>query len=97
MLVPALAGLPKLVAAAVMAMSATTFAITGVYELTASQGWRTTAGVAGLVLAVVAYYAALAFSPGFTVAAVVSMPACRTTTGLDSPNSPAPRGGSTAR
>ncbi|MBE3009460.1 hypothetical protein IL992_09645 [Microbispora sp. NEAU-D428] len=61
MLVPALAGLPKLVAAAVMAMSATRFAITGVYELTASAGWRTTAGVAGLVLAAVAYYAALAF------------------------------------
>ncbi|MBB2746203.1 UNVERIFIED_ORG: hypothetical protein FHR35_006066 [Microbispora rosea subsp. rosea] len=61
MLVPALAGLPKPVAAAVMAMSATRFAITGVYELTASAGWRTTAGVAGLMLAVIAYYAALAF------------------------------------
>ncbi|MFG1859484.1 hypothetical protein [Microbispora bryophytorum] len=61
MLVPALAGLPKLVAAAVMGMSAARFAITGVYELTASAEWRTTAGVAGLVLAVVAYYAALAF------------------------------------
>ncbi|MBX6382791.1 MAG: hypothetical protein IRZ07_07420 [Microbispora sp.] len=61
MLVPALAGLPAMAAAAVMAMSATRFAITGVYELTASAAWRTAAGVAGLVLAVIAYYAALAF------------------------------------
>ncbi|MEV7802417.1 hypothetical protein AB0O28_05665 [Microbispora sp. NPDC088329] len=61
MLVPALAGLPKLVAAVVMALSATRFAITGVFEITASSGWRTAAGIAGLVLAVVAYYAALAF------------------------------------
>ncbi|MEU8171944.1 hypothetical protein AB0C14_03645 [Microbispora hainanensis] len=61
MLVPALAGLPKLLAAVVMAISATRFALTGVYELTASPGWRTAAGVAGLVLAVAAYYAALAF------------------------------------
>ncbi|MEU7691165.1 MULTISPECIES: GPR1/FUN34/YaaH family transporter [Microbispora] len=61
MLVPALAGLPKLLAAVVMTISATRFALTGVYELTASPEWRTAAGVAGLVLAAAAYYAALAF------------------------------------
>lgn len=61
MLVPALAAGRKLVAAAVMGCSAVRYAVTGVAEATASPAWTTTAGAVGLLLAVVALYAALAF------------------------------------
>ncbi|HET7327719.1 MAG TPA: hypothetical protein VFJ14_10605 [Nocardioidaceae bacterium] len=61
LLVPAMAGISKPVAAVVMAVAATRFAVTGAAQLTGAPGWRTAAGVVGLVLAVVALYGALAF------------------------------------
>ena len=61
MLVPAAAAMgSKLVPAAVMALAGTRFAVTGVHELTGSAGWQTAAGWVGLLLAVLALYAALA-------------------------------------
>lgn len=61
LLVPAVAGRSKLAAAAVLGGTAVRFAVTGGYEVTASAGWKAAAGWTGLVLAVVALYAALAF------------------------------------
>jgi succinate-acetate transporter protein len=61
MLVPAAAATGKLVAAAVMALSAVRFAVTGVVQLTGSATWTTLAGGIGLALAALALYAALAF------------------------------------
>ena len=61
MLVPASAAAVKPVAAAVMGLAAVRFAVTGVYEHSASPTWKTVAGITGLVLAAVAYYAALGF------------------------------------
>jgi hypothetical protein len=61
MLVPAVAASAELVAAGVMALTATRFAITGVYEITGSSVWKTTSGLVGLVLAAAAYYAAFGF------------------------------------
>jgi succinate-acetate transporter protein len=60
MLVPAVSGGSKLVPAAVMGLAGVRFAVTGVYHLTGSPDWKTTAGWVGLVLAVLALYAALA-------------------------------------
>jgi uncharacterized protein len=61
MLVPAAAAAAsKLVPAAVMASAATRFAVTGAYELTGAPEWKAAAGWVGLLLAVVALYAALA-------------------------------------
>lgn len=60
MLVPAVAGLSKIVAAAVMALTSLRFALTGVAEITGGDMWATVAGGAGLVLAAAALYAALA-------------------------------------
>ncbi|CAA9348236.1 MAG: hypothetical protein AVDCRST_MAG34-1380 [uncultured Nocardioidaceae bacterium] len=61
MLIPALAAASsKLLPAAVMGLAAARFLVTGVYELTASTTWKTTAGWIGIVLAAVALYAALA-------------------------------------
>ncbi|MGY1915370.1 GPR1/FUN34/YaaH family transporter [Blastococcus sp. SYSU DS0973] len=61
MLVPAAAAVSsKVVPAAVMALAATRFAVTGIYELTGSAAWKTTAGWVGVGLAVLAIYAALA-------------------------------------
>ncbi len=61
LLVPSVAALSsKIVAAAVLAMAAIRFAITGGYELTGSPGWQVAAGVAGVVLAGLALYGALA-------------------------------------
>lgn len=61
MLVPASAAATgKLVAAAVLATTAVRFAVTGLYELTASATLQDAAGVVGLVLAAIAIYAALA-------------------------------------
>lgn len=51
----------KVLASAVMAMTALRFYPTAAAELTASPAWRTAAAVAGLVLAVTALYAGLAF------------------------------------
>ncbi|HLV58763.1 MAG TPA: GPR1/FUN34/YaaH family transporter [Natronosporangium sp.] len=63
MLVPAAAGATgKIVPTAVLATTALRFAVTGGYEWTGSDGWRVTAGVVGLVLAVLAAYAALAMA-----------------------------------
>ena len=61
MLIPALAAASsKAVPAAVMGLAAVRFLVTGVYELTASMTWKTTAGWIGIILAAVALYAALA-------------------------------------
>lgn len=61
MAVPAAAGMTKLAAGGIMALTSVRFALTGAAELTGSPTWTTAAGVAGLVLAVAAFYAALAF------------------------------------
>lgn len=61
LLVPAAAARGKLVAAAVMALSAVRFAVTGVAEATGSDAWLVGAGGVGLVLALVALYAAAGF------------------------------------
>jgi len=61
MLVPASVAAGKLVAAAVMLTSGLRYAVTGVYELTASPAWGTAAGVIGTLLAVAALYAAFGF------------------------------------
>jgi succinate-acetate transporter protein len=63
MLVPASAAATgKLVAAAVLATTALRFATTGLYQLTAADGWKTTAGIIGLALCALAVYAALAMA-----------------------------------
>jgi succinate-acetate transporter protein len=63
MLVPAAAASTgKLAAFAVLAMTALRFALTGLYELTASDAWETAAGIVGLVLCALALYAALAMA-----------------------------------
>jgi hypothetical protein len=59
MLVPAASAGAKLVPAAVMGLAGVRFLVTGGYHLTASAGWRTTAGWAGLALAALGLYAAL--------------------------------------
>lgn len=48
----------KLVTAAVFVVAACRFALTGVSSVTHAQGWATTAGIAGFVLAGVAFAAA---------------------------------------
>jgi succinate-acetate transporter protein len=60
LLVPASAATSKLVPAGVIALSAVRFAVTGIAELTGSPAWLAAAGVVGLALAVLAFYAALA-------------------------------------
>jgi len=62
MLVPAVSAGAKLVPATVMTLAAVRFAVTGAYELTASAGWKATAGWVGLLLGAVAVYAALALA-----------------------------------
>jgi succinate-acetate transporter protein len=59
-LIPGVAGYSKLVPAAVMVGTAIRFAITGGYELTSSLAWKAAAGWAGIALAALALYAALA-------------------------------------
>jgi succinate-acetate transporter protein len=61
MLVPALAGRAKVLASAVMALSAARFAVTGVAQVSGAKGWLTAAGWTGVALAALAFYAALAF------------------------------------
>lgn len=60
MQVPAIGGIAKLVPASVMSLAGIRFAVTGIYEVTDSPGWQTAAGWIGLVLAALAFYAALA-------------------------------------
>jgi len=63
MLVPALvAAAGKLIASAVLGTAGLRFGITGVYELSALEGWQDLAGVVGLALAALAIYAALAMA-----------------------------------
>jgi uncharacterized protein len=63
MLVPAsVASTGKFVAFAVLSTTALRFALTGAYELTAGDGWRTAAGVVGLALCVLGVFAALALA-----------------------------------
>jgi succinate-acetate transporter protein len=62
MLVPAAAATAKLVPATVMALAGLRFLVTGAYELTGSAGWKATAGWVGLLLGLVAVYAALALA-----------------------------------
>jgi succinate-acetate transporter protein len=52
----------KRVAAAVLGTTSLRFAVTGVYQLTASKTWEDVAGVVGLALCGVAIYAALALA-----------------------------------
>lgn len=61
LLVPVLSGRKKMVASLVMLVAAARFAVTGVYEVTGSSGWQTTAGWVGIGLGAVALYGALAF------------------------------------
>lgn len=61
MLVPAVAGHAKVVASAVMALSAARFAVTGIAQWAESRTWLSAAGWVGVVLAALALYAALAF------------------------------------
>lgn len=61
MLVPTAAATGKLAGMVVMGLSSVRFAVTGVGHLTGSVAWLTAAGWVGLVLGVVAAYAALAF------------------------------------
>ena len=61
MCVPTAAATSKLAALAVMGLSAVRFAVTGIGELTGSRGWLSTAGWVGLLLGLVAVYAALSF------------------------------------
>lgn len=61
LLVPTLVASGKLVAAAVMGLSAVRFAITGLAEITGNGTWTAAAGWVGIALAVLALYAAAAF------------------------------------
>lgn len=60
LLVPATAARSKLVPACVIALSAARFAVTGVAEIDGGRGWMQAAGWVGVVLAALAFYAALA-------------------------------------
>ncbi|WP_282692121.1 GPR1/FUN34/YaaH family transporter [Streptomyces sp. CC208A] len=58
----AAAGPGKPVASGVIALSSLRFAVTGVHELSASETWKDTAGIVGLLLAAAAVYAAFALA-----------------------------------
>lgn len=63
MLIPAAgAAINKLVPALVLATAALRFAVSGIWELTGSDTWKAVAGVVGLALAAIAWYAAAAAS-----------------------------------
>jgi uncharacterized protein len=63
MAVPATAAAgDKLVPAAVLSTTVLRFAVTGIYQLTASATWEDVAGIVGLALCAVAIYAALALA-----------------------------------
>lgn len=59
--VPVVAGSSNPLAATVMGLSGARFGLTGISQLASAPVWQTVAGVAGVVLALVAGYAALAF------------------------------------
>ena len=61
LVVPIAASMAKPVSVLVLSTSALRFALTGAYELSAVAAWETAAGVLGVVLGVVALYAAMAF------------------------------------
>lgn len=61
MCVPTAAATGKVAAMVVMGLSALRFAVTGVGQLTGSSSWLSAAGWVGLVLGLVAAYAALSF------------------------------------
>ena len=61
MCVPTIAATGKLAALLVMGVSALRFAVTGVGQLTGSSAWLNAAGWVGVVLGLIAAYAALAF------------------------------------
>jgi uncharacterized protein len=61
LLVPVAASLAKPLTVIVLSVSALRFAMTGVVQLGAPPVWETAAGVVGIVLGVVALYAAMAF------------------------------------
>jgi uncharacterized protein len=61
LLVPASAGMSKVVAVGVLVVAAARFVVTGVYELSGSTTWMHVCGWLGLALGVVALYGALAF------------------------------------
>lgn len=60
-LVPSAGARGKLVAASVLIGSGVRFAVTGLAEITGSSGWEIFAGVLGLLLGLLALYAALGF------------------------------------
>ena len=63
MLVPfAAATTGKLVPATVLGTTAIRFAVTGIYQLSDSSGWKHAAGIVGLALLAIALYAALALA-----------------------------------
>ena len=63
LLIPATTALQgKLVPGLVLGTAAVRFGCAGMYELYPGSGWRVAAGVVGLVLALLAFYAALALS-----------------------------------
>jgi uncharacterized protein len=63
MFVSATAAVPaKVVPAAVMGLAGVRFLLTGIFELSASDGWGDLAGVVGLVLCALGLYAALALA-----------------------------------
>jgi succinate-acetate transporter protein len=62
MLVPAAAATAKLVPATVMTLAGVRFAVTGAHQLTGGAGWKAAAGWVGLLLGVVAAYAAVALA-----------------------------------
>lgn len=84
MLVPAVCGATgKLLLATILGLTATRFAISGVFEMTGSDGWRIAAGVVGLVLCVAAIYGALALALEDTLRRTV-LPVMRLGSGLES-------------
>lgn len=66
MLVPALAGSGPPIAAVVMVTTAVRFAVTGVAEISGAQVWMIVAGIVGLMLAAVSFYAAIALEAAST-------------------------------
>jgi hypothetical protein len=63
LLVPAAVAAPsKPLVAAVVTITALRFCITGVYQLGAGAGWKTAAGIIGLVITGLAWYTAAAFA-----------------------------------
>lgn len=66
MLVPALAGSAPPIAAIVMATTSLRFVVTGIAELSGAQVWMIAAGIIGLLLAAVSFYAAVALEAAST-------------------------------